>query len=500
MSAEPAGKKVTAYYDGQCPMCSAIMESVRHSEQCDAFDLRDMHKETLLPFKKAAIEKEIHIVDRDGNVHRGADAIFTITEQYPKLRPATRLARLPPIRALAPAVYRVVAANRRFIVGAASRIFWLKIAIVTAFCTGLILSPHLWMGARSYPTTPISSQLPALDDVVAHGLFAGLFALAAAILVSPKPQKFIMAFLAIIGVFCALDETRWQPWVFQYSFLLAVLALFSWRSDDPDGVQRTLNTARLVVASTYIFSGLQKLNLNFIDYDFPWVVQPITKVFPLTADALHMLGAAAPFVQVAFGIGLLTKRFRRVALILAVAMHLFILAMFGPAGHDWNDVIWPWTAAMAVFDLLLFAGKAEFSLREVFWTRGHHIRLVALALFAMLPVLSFFNLWDSYLSSALYSGNLNDGLIYLSDAGERSLPAPLKSYLTHTSPNTNVLNFQRWAYEDVNVMPYPETRVFKSIAKSVCGLMSDSSQLVLIVREQRMFFSRPETGYRCRDL
>ena len=87
-------------------------------------------------------------------------------------------------------------------------------------------------------------------------------------------------FLGIVVVFCLLDQTRWQPWVYQYGFLLAALALFSWDSDDIDGQKRTLNVARLIVATTYIFSGLQKLNLNFINYDFPWIVEPITNALP----------------------------------------------------------------------------------------------------------------------------------------------------------------------------------------------------------------------------
>ena len=33
-----------------------------------------------------------------------------------------------------------------------------------------------------------------------------------------------------------------------------------------------------------------------------------------------------------------------------------------------------------------------------------------------------------------------------------------------------------------------------------CGELKDRSQLILLVREQRMFLSKPETGYRCRDL
>ena len=297
-----------------------------------------------------------------------------------------------------------------------------------------------------------------------------------------------------------MDQTRWQPWVFQYSFLLAAIALYSWDSADADGAKRTLNIARLIVASTYVYSGLQKTNLNFVENDFPWIVQPIVNVLPSAVNLLHGFGMAVPLVQVGFGIGLLTRRFRRASLIAAVAMHLFILAMFGPFGLDWNDIVWPWTAAMAIFDILLFSEAPDFSWREIAWSRHDPGHVAAVVLFAMLPALSFFNLWDSYLSSALYSGNLTEAQIYLSDAGKASLPAAIASRLVHTSPDTNILNLQRWAIEDLNVTPYPEIRVYRAIARDVCGRLRDPAQLVLIVREQRMFFARPELGYRCSQL
>ena len=391
------------------------------------------------------------------------------------------------------------AASRLFPFRRASRLFWLKTAVILAFCIGLVMSSRLWIGPRSYPPAPVFGTLPVIEGPIAYGLFAALFVFAAAALISPKPQKFIAAFLAIIAVLCFFDQTRWQPWVFQYSFLLATLALFSWNSGDIDGQRRTLNIARLIIASTYIFSGLQKMNLNFIENDFPWLVQPITNVFPSSADLFHYFGMAVPFVQVAFGIGLLTKRYRRVSLLAAVSMHLFILAMFGPAGLDWNNVIWPWTTAMALFDILLFAGKAEFSFREVVWTT-HRYHAAVLVVFAIFPILSFFNYWDSYLSAALYSGNLTEAQIYTTDAGKASLPAAIRSRLVHTSSDTNVLNIQRWAIEDLNVTPYPETRVYRRIAKDVCNRLRDPAQLVLIVREQRMFLSKPEAGYRCWQL
>jgi hypothetical protein len=383
--------------------------------------------------------------------------------------------------------------------GSASRLYWLKAAVVTAFCIGLAMSPRLWIGPRSFPVAPFIDGLPPIEGVLAKALFAALFILGAGIVVSRKPQWPIAAFLAIIAVFCVADQTRWQPWVFLYCFLLATLGLYSWDSGDTTGERSALNVARLILACTYIFSGLQKANANFMHDDFRWIVSPITGVVPATAGPLQAFAVAVPFVQVAFGLGLLTRRFRRVSLVAAVCMHVFILAMFGPLGLDWNNIIWPWTAAMAVFDVLVFADQ-DFQSFGILGTHGRAYHAVVLVVFLALPSLSFLNLWDSYLSAALYSGNLTEGMIYLSDAGQASLPALIADRAVRSSENTHVLNVQRWAIEDLNVMPYPETRVYRAIAKHVCGQLRDRGQLVLTVREQRMFLSRPETSYRCWDL
>jgi predicted DCC family thiol-disulfide oxidoreductase YuxK/uncharacterized membrane protein YphA (DoxX/SURF4 family) len=497
---DQTANRITAFYDGKCPMCATLANAVHCSARQDAFDLKDMHKQKSMPFAADAVEKEIHVVDRDGQTYRGAQAILKIASQYPRLRMLAAIGRLPVVRPLLPVGYSIVATNRRFLFGAASRVFWLKAMIALVFCIGLVMSSRLWIGPRTYPLAPVLSFLPSSIYPADLFLYVALFVLAGAILVSARPQKFIFLFLGIITVFCLLDQTRWQPWIYQYGFLLAALALFSWDSDDVEGRERALNIARLIVATTYIFSGLQKLNLNFINYDFPWIVEPITNTLPAARDLLYALGVAAPFIQIGFGVGLLTRKFRRVSLVLAVSMHVFILAMFGPFGHDWNNIIWPWTAAMAGLDLLLFTGNQQFSFRDIFWGNRYPYHGCVLVLFAILPVLSFFNLWDSYLSSALYSGNLTEATIYATDEGKDSLSASIGAYLVHTSPNTNVLNIQRWAIEDLNVLPYPETRVYKKIAKAVCERSQFSADFVLLVHEQRMLWSKPETGYRCWDL
>ena len=56
-------------------MCATLANAVRCSIRQDAFDLKDMHKQKSMPFARDAVEKEIHVVDRDGQTYRGAQAI-----------------------------------------------------------------------------------------------------------------------------------------------------------------------------------------------------------------------------------------------------------------------------------------------------------------------------------------------------------------------------------------------------------------------------------------
>src|SRR3978361_676402 len=131
------------------------------------------------------------------------------------------------------------------------------------------MCPALWIGPRSYPMAPVSSLLPPIEGTVAAGLYGCLFLLAALAVVLPRYRWCVAGFLAIVAVFCLADQTRWQPWVFQYGFLLGI-ALSPQAGSGPAYRARALDIARLVVALTYVFSGLQKINLNFMENDFQW--------------------------------------------------------------------------------------------------------------------------------------------------------------------------------------------------------------------------------------
>ena len=161
----------------------------------------------------------------DGQTYRGAQAILKIASQFPRLRMLATIGQLPIIRPLLPFGYNIVARNRHFLFGAASLVFWLKAMIVLVFCVGLIMSSRLWIGPRTYPPAPALSFLPSSIYPTDLLLYVALFVLAGAVLISARPQKFIFLFLGIVVVFCLLDQTRLQPWIYQFGFLFAAFNL-----------------------------------------------------------------------------------------------------------------------------------------------------------------------------------------------------------------------------------------------------------------------------------
>jgi hypothetical protein len=55
-----------------------------------------------LPFEREAVEKEIHVVDRDGQVHKGAQGILKIAAQYRGLGLLEKIGAVPLVRSLLP--------------------------------------------------------------------------------------------------------------------------------------------------------------------------------------------------------------------------------------------------------------------------------------------------------------------------------------------------------------------------------------------------------------
>ena len=96
-----------------------------------------------------------------------------------------------------------------------------------------------------------------------------------------------------------------------------------------------------------------------------------------------------------------------------------------------------------------------------------------------MPLFNFFNLWDSYLSLNLYSGNTSNGVIYVSDNLKEKLPPAIKPYAIGQL-NQNQITIKYWCMEELGVPAYPEKRNFEVITNFFYAYATDSSEVYLM--------------------
>jgi uncharacterized membrane protein YphA (DoxX/SURF4 family) len=361
----------------------------------------------------------------------------------------------------------------------ASRLFWLKALLALALLSEFLLSFRLWEGSRHYPLTPVWAGLPDIPPLVSRAWFVGLLVLLMVIAVARRPRWYIVSFVILAGLLSLWDQSRWQPWFYQQTFMLAALAVYPWAAEDANKRETAVNILRLIIASTYFWSGLQKLNAGFFDDVFPYLVEPVVALFPgFPEELLRPAAIAVPFIETGIGVWLLT-RFRNAAVVLALCMHAFILFAIGPLGQDVNTVVWPWNIAMMGSVVLLFWRTRGFRVKDVVIPSTSPLHAVVLLLFGVMPLFSFFGLWDSYLSASLYSGNTKDGILYVSEDVRRELSGEVPDRALRSGGHT--LDIFAWSMEELNVPPYPETRIYKSVASHVCAQAHRPSEVSLVV-------------------
>ncbi len=342
---------------------------------------------------------------------------------------------------------------------------YLRIAIVAGAILSMALSHKLWVSARFYPLTPVFAFLKPIPSPWDYILFGATLVALALSALTPRLIP-IFASLALILVVC--DQSRLQPWFYEYVFLLLGISFAS------------PNACRLIVASTYFWSGAQNLNAAFISDVFPWMLAPFARHLPHAAESLiHPLSMAAPFIELWIGIALLGRKFRTPAVVVAVIMHVFILIALSPWGQNYNHVLWPWNLAMIAVVVVLF-WKTDESARKILLGRNR-FHIGVLLLFGLAPMLSFFGLWDHYLSAAMYTSNTNHGTIFVTGRLLPRLPDGIRRYARGETPAVQSIDIAEWSANELNVPPYPELRIYKNVARKICDYAENPSDARLSI-------------------
>ena len=301
---------------------------------------------------------------------------------------------------------------------------------------------------------------------------------------------------------CLLDINRWQPWEYLYLFILLLFVL------NNSGKTVVIHSCFVIVLATiYFYSGIHKMHDSFVTYMWdPIIFKRILHLsIPFPAKTwLHYCGFALPIVECMGGIGLLFAVTKKIASIILIAMHVFILVLLGPLGTGYNVIVWPWNVAMIFYLYLLFIKNEGAASLQFGWSTGassnkwpvktpttagprsmstpteirndnlgstlqFHLPGIRykmiLFYWAVLPAFNFIGWWDHYLSWNIYSLTLPTMSVCMKDTilDNRLQPYLNKKVNPIICEGNAQLNIQTWAMREMNVPPYPEVRNYKKI-------------------------------------
>lgn len=229
------------------------------------------------------------------------------------------------------------------------------------FASTLLLSAPLWLTRRDYPHTPIWTFLPQPPFPLDHVLLAAAVVCMAILVVRPQVRWALRVSLSIVMLWAILDQSRWQPYAIHYSVILGCFLI----GDTPvllRGGFSFLVPARLLLAGTYFYSGIQKINFEFVTWVFPRLVEPVVgrTVHDWPLQFQWSAGITVAVLEAAAGLSLLSgSRMRRCGAWILIAMHLSLLALIGPLGHGWNPIVWPWNVTMILALVVLFISDCQ---------------------------------------------------------------------------------------------------------------------------------------------
>ncbi len=321
---------------------------------------------------------------------------------------------------------------------------------------------RLWTTDRLFPLAPPFGFLSAPGFVHQFLFVAGLI-LMGLVIIWPRHKKLLTAVFLVEIASCLLDQNRWQPWEYQFVFLLFISLVNFTRS-------RLLMAGYLfVLVSTYFFSGLGKFNTSFIA--MIWEKQVLSGLLHLPPAGIHQpavqyAGYSMAILELFFAIALCFKRTRVAGGWLIIAMHLFILLLVGPFGLKYNMSVWPWNFLMIVQVYLLFIRNRGYAFNPAaLWPGWNKLLLLC---WAVLPALNHsIGWWDNFLSSRLFAGNQPVMALCVSDSSELRQLAPyiISKDDHHLCDGKAWVNLQTWAMKEMKSPPYTEKRVYQEIAR-----------------------------------
>jgi hypothetical protein len=315
-----------------------------------------------------------------------------------------------------------------------------------------IISYKLWLTGRLFPIVPMHDRLVAPGFVHLAFFVASLIAL---LVLCYQPRIKMAAVILMIAELssCLLDQNRWQPWEYQFLFMLLPLVF----TQDEN---RLKTYWQMIMVGLYFFSGLSKLNQKFILQGWNGMILHDWIGYTIQHTWMYKLGYLMPLIEMGAAIALFFNRIRKTGVVLLCIMHVFILLMFGPAGLNINIVLWPWNILMPFLLFILFYRN---QINHAVLKQKQPLAWLIIFCWWVLPWLNLFGYCDDFFSGKLYSGKTQYLFICTSNPHTKKIFAAYFAPSSTSSVCDSAISVFKWGIQEMKVPPNPELRIYKKI-------------------------------------
>ncbi|MFK7799248.1 MAG: hypothetical protein AB8E82_17495 [Aureispira sp.] len=352
---------------------------------------------------------------------------------------------------------------------------WCLYIITLAFVCQMGLSFNLWLPLdRHYPLFPL---FPIRYPIGLTALFNGCFllGLGLACFSAAWRKRALGVVLSCFFLLVIEDVNRFQPWAYVYVVILGSIAWQQWRST----AKNLVATLQFVVIMVYFWSGIHKLNVQFIHDVFPWLIG----IFESTRWLREFpnIGYSMGLFEVVIALFLLWPKARKGAVVLGVCLHAIILLLLITDG--WNSVVYPWNVAMMLLLYTLFWSPKPAA--SNISTQNLPYKLITV-LFGFVPLLYLFHLAPNWIALSLYSGTTMEcDLVVNKEGKSKCFPAVLEKEILDYGEQ-GLLSLDNWGMQNLNVPPLASDATYKEVGRQFCNCAIDYEGYIILYYPNRL--------------
>ena len=358
------------------------------------------------------------------------------------------------------------------------------------------LTWKLWFpGATNYPRVPIASLDSAILVPVQYFASVLLIGGLAILGIAARRLKLSAALIAVgLGLSFLCNQHCLQPWAWQAFIIATLLFCFSL----PDAKK----WVAWLLISIYIYSAIGKFDYQFLatlGNEFLNTLLGLASI-ELGPDSplRRWLVLLFPIGELLIGVGLIFAKTRRLAAVLAIALHLVLILILSPfgLGHRLPVMIWNGLSIVLVVWLFLTSSPTT-GTAKLSPTPMASIGVVFALLVILGPLLRPLQLWDHWLAWGLYSpSNSRIELLIADSARSKIAPPAFQQYLAESKQfGLSQFALDRWSLDELGVPIYPQARFQKAVAMSWLA----ENDLTEFAQLSELSSSHPLTGQRSKQ-